>query len=288
MNDDPIPLSRRGLVIPVPEEGVTVRRDLPFPGASGRALAMDVYLPEGAAGPRPAVWIASGYRDEGFAAAVGCRFKEMQWTKDWARLLAASGVAAIAATNEDPGADLRAGFEALSRMGDQVGVDPQGIGLFATSGHVPVALSALMKDFPFEIRRAAFAYGYTLDLGGKDAVARAAATFRFANPCAGRTVEDLRDDVPLLLVRAGRDEMPGLNDALDAFVLDALRLGLPLMVENLPRPMRSTYQMAAMGVVRPSWESSDSCPGPDPSFSLSPAFSASPSAGGSPKTPRTR
>lgn len=236
MDEDKTALGRRGLVIPAPEAPIEMLRDVEFAGASGRPLRLDVHRLANAHAPVPLVWIASGYRDEGFASAVGCAFKEMQWTKSWAHLFAAAGMAAIAATNEDPAADLRAGLEMVSRRGKELGVDPSRVGIFATSGHVPTALSALMRDssYPLDVSSAAFAYGYTLDLAGSDAVARAAASFRFANPCAGRSLEELRTDVPLLLVRAGRDEMPGLNASLDAFVAGALARNLPLTVVNHP------------------------------------------------------
>jgi len=234
MDDDRTALGRRGLVIAAPEAPIEVLRHVEFAGASGRPLRLDVHRPANASAPVPVVWIASGYRDEGFASAVGCAFKEMQWTRSWAHLFAAAGMAAIAATNEDPAADLRAGLEAVSRRGEELGVDPGRAGIFATSGHAPTALSALMRDFPINVSSAAFAYGYTLDLAGSDAVARASASFRFANPCAGRSLEELRADVPLLLVRAGRDEMPGLNASLDAFAAGALATNLPLTLLNHP------------------------------------------------------
>ena len=45
-------------------------------------------------------------------------------------------------------------------------------------------------------------------------------------------MHDLRHDVATLVVRAGRDQMPGLNDALDPFVAEALALNLPITVIN--------------------------------------------------------
>ncbi len=39
-------------------------------------------------------------------------------------------------------------------------------------------------------------------------------------------------DLPLLIARAGRDEMPGLNDALDGFVAHALRENRPITLVN--------------------------------------------------------
>lgn len=71
-----------------------------------------------------------------------------------------------------------------------------------------------------------------LDLDGAAHVADAAKIFRFVNPAAGRSIDDLPRDVPLLIVRAGRDEMPHLNDALDRFLLNALRTNLPVTLIN--------------------------------------------------------
>jgi hypothetical protein len=82
------------------------------------------------------------------------------------------------------------------------------------------------------VSRAAICWPYTLDIGPGTHVAAAAAQFRFANPNAGRTVNDLRADVPLFIARAGQDEMPGLNAALDAFVTAALARDLPLTLVN--------------------------------------------------------
>ena len=71
---------------------VSVRRNLEFRGADGGALAMDVYSPPDStsADRTPAVVIVAGYRDAGYQKMLGCRFKEMQWSISWGRLIAAS------------------------------------------------------------------------------------------------------------------------------------------------------------------------------------------------------
>jgi len=63
-------------------------------------------------------------------------------------------------------------------------------------------------------------------------VADAARTWKFVNATAGKSVADLRADVPLLVVRAGGDQFAGLNHALDRFVAGALARDLPLTVVN--------------------------------------------------------
>jgi hypothetical protein len=63
-------------------------------------------------------------------------------------------------------------------------------------------------------------------------VAEGARTWGFVNPCAGREVGDLPPRVPLFVARAGRDQMPRLNETLDRFVCEALKHNLPLTFVN--------------------------------------------------------
>lgn len=177
---------------------------------------MDIYSPPDATSDTPAVVIVAGYPDGGFERMAGCKFKDMGSSTSWARLIAASGLVAIAYTNENPESDLHALVRHLGT---------RRIGLWASSGNVPLALALAMTG---RVRCAALLYGYTLQ------VEEQAKQFRFANPCAGKTVEDLREDVPLFLARAGRDEMPRINDAMDAFIAGTLRRNLPVTVVNHP------------------------------------------------------
>jgi hypothetical protein len=111
-------------------------------------------------------------------------------------------------------------------------VDAARVAVFASSGHVPVALTAAMSDFPVKVACAAFLYGYTLDLHGTDRVSAASAMFKFSNACDGRSANDLNYDLPLFLARAGKDEMPGLNASLDDFAGAVLAENAPLTLIN--------------------------------------------------------
>ena len=98
------------------------------------------------------------------------------------------------------------------------------------SGSVPVALSALMRD-P-EIACAALICGYTIDLEGSTVIANTAKEYGFVNACKGKFVDDLPASVPLFVVRAGREQFPGLNEALDHFIAGALARNLPATLVN--------------------------------------------------------
>jgi dienelactone hydrolase len=223
-------------------DSVVVQRDLAYTsGARGEAGAdgrtMDVYHPPDAkTGTRlPAVVIVEGYPGLGFAERMGCQFKDMEHTVSWARLLAASGMAAITYTNHEPAADLDTLLEHVRQNAASLSVDPQRLGAWASSGHVPLALSLLMSgcESP-RFTCAVLCYGYTLDLDGSTAVADASRAWGFANPAAGKSVDDLSGDVPLFLARAGQDGLAGLNDALDRFLARAVARNLPITFTNHP------------------------------------------------------
>ena len=65
-----------------------------------------------------------------------------------------------------------------------------------------------------------------------DFVADIQKTYRFANASAGKRVDDVRNDVPLLVARSGQDQFPGLNESLDNFVRGALRCNLRMTLVN--------------------------------------------------------
>lgn len=205
-------------------DALPMPRGLVYRAASGTELLMDVYLPSASEAPPPVVVLPMAYPDP------AARVRAYGPSTSWARLLAASGMAAVIYGPEAPAADIHAVLQHLRANADPLGLDLDRIGLLASSANVTVGLSALMRDR--HLTCAAFLYGYTMDLGGSTAVADASAQFGFANACAGRSVDDLPTDTPMLFVRAGRDAFPGLNAALDELVRQAVGRNLPVSLVN--------------------------------------------------------
>jgi hypothetical protein len=233
--DAPQDITRKRVLYELPgTNAVMVRRDVEFRGSDGATLGMDLYFPaDTKPGARiPAVVIVAGFPDVGYHKMLGCRFKEMAFCVSWARLLAASGLAAVAYTNREPAADLHALFADVHQHAASLGIDETRMGLWASSGNVPLALSALMQNAGGHLKCAALYYGYMLDLGGSTVVAEASAQWGFINPCTGKSVADLPQQAPLFIARAGRDQFAGLNDALDRFVAAALARNLPMTLVN--------------------------------------------------------
>jgi len=216
------------------EDTVVVRNDLEFPGADGQPLTFDLYRPRDNDARPPAVVLVAGFPDAGTQKMLGCRFKEMQFTVSWGRLIAASGLAAVAATNREPAVDLSALMKQLATNADALGISGGKIGVMATSGHGALGLSTLMTAGPGHVACGAFLYPYTMDLDGATGVAEMSARFGFVNACAGKTAAELRTDVPMLFARAGQDGFPHLNATLDRLVSHALTRNLPLTLVNYP------------------------------------------------------
>ena len=150
----------------------------------------------------------------------------------WGQLAAASGLVAIAYANREPAADLDSLIQHVRQNAPALGIDANRIGVFACSGNVPLALWALMQEGRDFLKCAALLYGFMLDLDGATGVAEAAQTFRFSNPNAGKSIDDLPPAVPLFIVRAGQEQFPHLNDSIDRCLAQALTRNRPITFVN--------------------------------------------------------
>ncbi len=223
------PMTLKPVVLELPGmEAAKVRRGLAYRETDAGAMALDVWTPaRSTAGElKPVVVFASGFPDPGFERRLGCKVMEMASYVSWARLIAASGLVAVTYANREPAADFTAVLRYVHEHAAELGVDRDRIAIWACSGNVPTALSALLVGADVPVASAVLCYGYMFD------AAAAASQFGFTDPCAGRSVDDLRTDVPLLVVRAGQDQTPGLNTTVDRFVAGALSRDLPLTLVN--------------------------------------------------------
>lgn len=221
------PMHMQPIVYDIPAEAVEVEREVEC-----GEMTLDFYRASGDRA-RGAVILVSGYRDSGFAKLVGCRFKEMRSVVNWAQLFAAAGTTAITYSSDNPAAALPQLFDAIREDRGRWNIDAEHVALYASSGNVPTALAALLRDSPATPRRAALAYGYMLDIDG--AVSEAATQFRFNNQLGGKTIDDIRPDVPIFIARAGRDQFPRVNETIDAFATGALARNLPITLANHPQ-----------------------------------------------------
>jgi hypothetical protein len=206
-------------------DAVEVRRELPYGEGEGRSF--DLYAAKAPGAPL-AIFVF-GFPDPRFGQGM----RHMGAYHSWGRLLAASGVNAIVYAYRDPVADLRTLLAHLRTNAAALGVDASRIALWAASGNVPTALHLLMTEAPDAFRCAALLYGYMLDVPAE------AEAYGLGVPARGRTIDELPQTTPLLVVRAGKDATPRLNASLDGFVAAALAANLPLTLTNYPDGVHS-------------------------------------------------
>lgn len=209
---------------------VAVERDHVYPTDQG-PLGFDLYRPPQAPAACPAVVFVSGLPDPGVMARIGKPLKDWASFQGWARLVAVSGIAGILYTNRTSG-DVVALVQHLRTNAASLGIDPERIGVWACSGHAPAALGLIARE---PLACAALLYPYLLDLDGATAVAEAAAQYHIAVPPV--TLDDLPREMPMLVVRAGRDAFAGLDATLQRFIAAARARQLPVtLIEHAEAP----------------------------------------------------
>jgi acetyl esterase/lipase len=220
-------------------ENATIRRDVEYRTTDAGALTMDLYYPLGSktGTPLPGIVFVHGYSDAGIGMpkVLGWpRFKEWGICASWGQLAAASGIVGITYTNREPTADLLALLQHVRQNAAALGIDENRIGLCAWSGHAPLALFMLMQEQ--DLKCAVLSCGYLLDLDGSTGVAEMAKLAGFVTPAAGKSVEDVPQNLPLFIVRATQEQFPHLNDVLDAFMARAVKRNSPITFVNHPGP----------------------------------------------------
>jgi acetyl esterase/lipase len=230
-------IAKKRIVYEIPcADAVTVRQDIEYRATDGGALTMDLYYPPDWKGEAriPAVVFVSGYSDLGFQRMLGCKLKEMESYISWGQLTAVSGMVAITYSPVEPASDIHALLQHVRQNAASLGIDESKIAVWACSGSGPLALSLLMEEARDYLKCAVLCYPFTIDLDGATGMVEAATMFGFTNACAGKTVGDLAQDIPLFIARAGKDQTPHLNEALDRFLATALACNLPITIANHP------------------------------------------------------
>ncbi len=160
---------------------------------------------------------------------LNSKLKDIGQYVSWGKLLAASGLVAITYETTEPLSDLQELIDYVRTNAASLQIDHQDrVGLWSCSGNVPTALSLLMGEPKDYLRFAVLYYGFMLDWGDSRRVSENAERVGFLYPCVGKTVDDLAKNIPLLIVRAGQDQTPDLNESIDQFLIEARRLKVPI------------------------------------------------------------
>ena len=220
------PLFSNSVVYQLPYAG-KVRESISYAGGD---RVFDIYLPERVEEPAPVVVLVTGYPDLDFEERVGMKQMEVQSFRGWAKLLAASGMAAVIYSNVEPVEDVFTLLDFLRCEASELRIDPARIAVWSCSSNVPNAINVLHKDST--VRCATFLYGYMLDTTDSSVLQETAQSFRFANPHKG--MKNFPENTPILVIGAGKDEFPGLNESIDNFEAEAVARNSPVSVIRYP------------------------------------------------------
>jgi hypothetical protein len=236
MSDDPPRRHLREIPIiyPAPEpDQVAVTTGIEYAQTEMGPLTLDLYAParRAPAVALPAVVLVAGFSDAGYEKLLGCRFKDMAMSTSWARLVASFGMVAVTYGNLLPAASLDDVIRHLRDHAAELGIDADRLALWGQSGNGPLALSALARAPRGSFRCAVFSCAYLVDLDGATHVADAATQWGFTSP-GGFAADELPPDLPIFIARAGLEQDPGLNHALDRFVAAMLALNRPITCVN--------------------------------------------------------
>lgn len=219
-------------------ERVRVRGNLTYRTVAGVALRADVYPAVDARGPAPLVILVHG----GVGPEFPLRPKDWGFYTSWGRMLAASGMTAVTFNHrlgfpepmiEEAGSDVDSLLAFARRNAGAWGADPGRIALAAYSAGGMLIAPWIRATPPGT--RCIVAYYPIIDLRVATHLKQRLRPDQLEAWSAGTHLATGAASMPpMLLVRAGRDQIPDLLPGLDRFVADALAANAPLTLVNLP------------------------------------------------------
>lgn len=230
----------RPVVYKVPGmDQVQMRKDLVYKETNDANVRMDIYTPPGlAAGERrPAVIFIHG------GASTAFRPKDWGIYQTWGRLVAASGMVAVTFTHRlgyprtailEGASDVTDAIAYVRSHAGELGVDGDRLCLAAYSAGGPM-LSPFLGDPPPYVR-CLVAFYAIMDIRQSEPhrQSETVETLERFSPIVQIARAPARVP-PLFLARAGQDQIPALNEALDRFVAEALKQNIPLTLANHPQ-----------------------------------------------------
>jgi len=216
-------------------DSVRVTRDLVYQKVDGVDSKADLYLP-GEGARFPVVVFVHG----GFPEGIDISGKDSGQYKSWGRLVAASGMAAVAFNHrlrmsqegavhlEEAASDLRAVIAWIRSRAADLNLDSQRLAVFAVSAGGPLLTVSLKEP---GVRCLVDYYGF-LDVHGLRWFMKAVPEERASTWSLTDALGHENAMPPLLIARAGHDQVPQMKDSIDRFVARALATDAPITLVN--------------------------------------------------------
>lgn len=204
----------------------------------GQPLIMDIYYPPDMAQDAhlPVVIMVMGFPDDSESLRTdGHPLKDFGQYLSWGRLMAASGLVAVAYQTMQP-EDLASVVAYIQEHGPSLNIDAEQIGLWASFSNVTSALSYAMQEEREILKFVVNYYGPMLTPDNEfreltDALCVDA-------DCYGAELTDipaLRSDLPVFIAKAVQDVDAAVNPSIDHFVSLATAEGIPVTLVEHPR-----------------------------------------------------
>lgn len=232
------PREKGAVVLELPGmDNIIVKKDIPYQSVTGTSLNMDIYYPPNFdfKSKIPAIIIVLGYTDMAGQKLLGSKFKNYITFISWCKIIAASGMAAIIYETVNPGQDILALSNYLRSNESKLGIDNSKIGAFTLSAHSPTTINEVLTGPGNIFKCAVVYYGFFLtndfiNLPQIDTISKGMgfSTPRLPDPASWKK------DVPIMIVRAGKDNVPYINQSLADFYEKALFQNLPIILVNYP------------------------------------------------------
>ena len=232
------PREKGAVVFELPAtDNVIVKKDITYQSVEGAALNMDIYYPPNFdyKSKIPAIIIVLGYTDIAGQKLLGSKFKNYITFISWCKIIAASGMAAIIYETVDPQKDILLLSDYLRSNEIKLGIDISKIGAFTLSAHSPTTINEVLTGPANIFKCAVVYYGFFLTndfqyLPQIDTISQGMgfSTPRLPDPASWKK------DVPIMIVRAGKDNVPYINQSLASFYEKALYQNLPIILVNYP------------------------------------------------------
>lgn len=217
---------------------VKIVQNLKYAKTDDPNILMDVYLPPDAAqgDKRPVVMFIHGGSKTEYTP------KDWGVYTTWGRLVAASGFVGVTFTHrleypnkslQSGAQDVRAAIDYVRTNADKYNVDKDRIGLMAYSAGGPMLSLAMRGETPF-VRCLVGFYAF-MDIQQSDyRKTETTETVRAFSPIT-YLKKEATEIPPMFIARAGRDEVPTMDDSIDRFVKEALARNITLNLANHPQ-----------------------------------------------------
>jgi hypothetical protein len=227
--------SKLKVVYKIPSMEEIKVKQWPYKKSGDGKMMMDIYYPHHIKNGSefPAVVFIFGYSDNGMKKMMGSKSKDLGCYTSWAKLVAASGMAAILYETKDPWLDTQDLLKYINQHAEVMNINEEKMCLWSCSGNVPTALSILMGDRNKRIKCTVLYYGImsTPDRKYKKELDSLFRQFKFSIEGV-ENIKNFHKDLPFFIVRAGLDKIPRLNEMTNHFILQAITHNVPITLIN--------------------------------------------------------